>query len=117
MGAESIDKIVSKEAIQQLLDLGKQLEELEGTFEDLILTVDKYSKELNKATGYRDVANGINNLNDATGKLHSTNVKVLDIEREIKSNSEKMVKVIKNEAELWDKVDSALIKVTKDILA
>ena len=115
MAAESINEIVSKEAIEQLLNLGKELKAVKEEFADLIETVFNLQKGLGNAQGYKETVSGINSVNTATENLHNKNVSRLEIERQIKKGADEMVATIMKEKELWEKVGQAMDKTQVDM--
>lgn len=114
MAAESINEIVSKEAIQQLIDLGTELKNVNGIINESIETVYKLGKALNDATGFRETINGINDLNKETNKLHSNNVSRLEIERQIKKSGDEMVATIRSEKEQLQLLNKVLQENTNN---
>ena len=112
MAAESINEVVSPEAISNIKNLYEQLGNLKDMMADLIVSTANYNTELGKATGYKNVSDSLNNLNKETEKLHQKNVEYITVEREFKKESENMANAIMKEKELWDKVGVALNKIT-----
>jgi chromosome segregation ATPase len=111
----SINEVVAQEALDNLKKLGDNLDETEKKMASLIPLVKEFADVMNKTMGLKDTINSINNLNNATENLHNTNVKMLDIEREIKRESKKMASTIMKESELWKKVGDAMGKVQVDM--
>ena len=113
MAAESINTIVSDEALENLKKLEEDLGKAADKMEALIPLVNNFMVAMNKATGIKETISSINNVNTATEELHQTNIKFIDTERKKQKASEEVAKTIQNEADAWNKASNALKGITK----
>ena len=99
MATENINDIVSKEAIQQLIDLGKQLSATKAEMDELIASSLELQKNLSNSSNFKDTAKAASDLNAASEKLNQTNSARLNIERQIKASGDEMVNAVRSEEE------------------
>lgn len=114
MAKESIDTIISQEALEQFLELGKRLDDVYAKMESLIGKVFDLNKAMSAAGGAKDAAEAMNNQNKAAEELNQTNSKRLDIERKISEEGRKMAMAVKDEVAEVNKLQLALTNASKD---
>ena len=110
--AETIDNIISEKAFEQIQRLLEELTKLDEKMVSAIDRVENYRTALQNASGFKDTASGINNLQKSVQGLNKTNSERLNIEREIKAEGEKAAKIVTNEVNAWQEVQKVLNKVT-----
>lgn len=113
MAVENINDIVSEQAIEQLFNLGRQLESAKAKMTDLIEKADKLKNSLNQTSTFRETASGVKDLNDATEKINKTNSERLDLERKIKEDGAKMAQQVKEETNNFEKLAEIMEKYAK----
>ena len=93
MAKESIDTIISQEALEQFLELGKRLDDVYAKMESLIGKVFDLNKAMSAAGSAKDAAEAMNNQNKAAEELNKTNSERLNIERKIKKKDLKRLEI------------------------
>ena len=71
--AETIDNIISEKAFEQIQRLLEELTKLDEKMVSAIDGVEKYRTALQNASGFKDTAIGINNLQKSVQGLNKTN--------------------------------------------
>ena len=67
--AETIDNIISEKAFEQIQRLLEELTKLDEKMVSAIDRVEKYRTALQNASGFKDTANGINNLQKIRSRI------------------------------------------------
>lgn len=113
MAKESIDTIISQEALDQFIELGKRLDEVYLKMEQLIGRVFDLNKAMSSAGGAREAANAMNEQSKAAEELNKTNSERLNVERKIKEEGAKMAQQVKEETNNFEKLAEVMQKHAK----
>lgn len=113
MATESINEIISKEAIDSIIQLSQKLDEVTDKMEGLIGKVSSLNEAMNATSGAKATAEAIGSQAKATEELNKTNSDRLNLEREIKEKGKEMVAALKNEADYLANLDNILAQNIK----
>ena len=95
MAKESIDTIISQEALEQFIELGRRLDNVYVKMESLIGKVFDLNKAMSGASGVKEAAQAMNEQSKAADELNKTNSERLNVERKIKEEGAKMAQQVK----------------------
>ena len=73
MAKESIDTIISQEALDQFIELGRRLDNVYAKMESLIGKVFDLNKAMSVASGVKEAANAMNEQSKVVDELNKTN--------------------------------------------
>lgn len=113
MAEEKITEIISQEAFDQVKQLGEELDVLNSKMAESIKTSVELRKTVSSATTYKEMASAMSQVNDAATQFVKTSSDRLNVERQIKAEGEKMVKVLEEEDRQLFTALNALDKVRK----
>lgn len=113
MAEEKITEIISQEAFDQVKQLGEELDVLNSKMAESIKTSVELRKTVSSATTYKEMASAMSQVNDAATQFVKTSSDRLNVERQIKAEGEKMVKVLEEEDKQLFTALNALDKVRK----
>lgn len=113
MAKESIDTIISQEALDQFIELGKRLDEVYLKMDQLIGRVFDLNKAMSSAGGAREAANAMNEQSKAAEELNKTNSERLNVERKIKEEGAKMAQQVKDTTDNYQKLSEVMAKYAK----
>ena len=113
MAKESIDTIISQEALEQFIELGRRLDNVYVKMESLIGKVFDLNKAMSVASGAKEVAQSMNEQAKAADELNKTNSERLNIERKIKEEGAKMAQQVKEETDNFEKLAEVMEKHAK----
>jgi len=114
MATENINNIISPEALKQLDDLITKLAKSKEAMEELIISTNNYQKALSSSSNVKEITANVTKLNQESEKLNQTNSERLNIERQIKTEAEKMVASIQNEKEAMQNLNKVLEQNTNN---
>lgn len=97
MAEEKITEIISQEAFDQVKQLGEELDVLNSKMAESIKTSVELRKTVSSATTYKEMASAMSQVNNAATQYVKTSSDRLNVERQIKAEGEKMVKVLEGE--------------------
>ena len=113
MAKESIDTIISQEALEQFIELGRRLDNVYVKMESLIGKVFDLNKAMSGASGAKEAAQAINEQSKAADELNKTNSERLNVERKIKEEGAKMAQQVKEETNNFEKLAAVMEKYAK----
>lgn len=113
MAEEKITEIISQEAFDQVKQLGEELDVLNSKMAESIKTSVELRKTVSSATTYKEMASAMSQVNTAATQYVKTSSDRLNVERQIKAEGEKMVKVLEEEDRQLFTALNALDKVRK----
>ncbi|HPX59125.1 MAG TPA: hypothetical protein PLL02_01695, partial [Bacteroidales bacterium] len=113
MAKESIDTIISQEALEQFIELGRRLDDVYVKMESLIGKVFDLNKAMSVASGVKEAANAMNEQSKAVDELNKTNSERLNVERKIKEEGAKMAQQVKDTTDNYAKLSEVLAKHAK----
>ena len=124
MATESINEIVSKEAIDQILNLGTQLETTKSKMTDLLTETERLKKELQTSNSFKEAATGAKTLYETTERLNQTNKNSSVLQDKLMKERQKLSDLNKKDAEekaklnlMYQKQNQALKQNTREALA
>lgn len=113
MAEERINDIIAQEAFDQLKQLSADLSESNTKMSELIKTCGELRKSVSEAVDYKGMASAMSQVNNAATQYVKTSSDRLNVERQIKAEGEKMVKVLEEEDKQLFTALNALDKVRK----
>lgn len=113
MAKESIDTIISQEALEQFIELGRRLDNVYVKMESLIGKVFDLNKAMSMASGAKEAAQAMNEQSKAADELNKTNSERLNMERKIKEEGAKMAQQVKEETDNFEKLAEVMEKHAK----
>ena len=113
MAEERINDIIAPEAFDQLKQLSADLSESNTKMSELIKTCGELRKSVSEAVDYKGMASAMSQVNNAATQYVKTSSDRLNVERQIKAEGEKMVKVLEEEDKQLFTALNALDKVRK----
>lgn len=113
MAEERINDIIAQEAFDQLKQLSADLSESNTRMSELIKTCGELRKSVSEAVDYKGMASAMSQVNTAATQYVKTSSDRLNVERQIKAEGEKMVKVLEEEYKQLFTALNALDKVRK----
>ena len=113
MAKESIDTIISQEALEQFIELGRRLDNAYVKMESLIGKVFDLNKAMSVASGAKEAAQAMNEQSKAADELNKTNSERLNVERKIKEEGAKMAQQVKEETNNFEKLAEVMEKHAK----
>lgn len=113
MAEERINDIIAQEAFDQLKQLSAGLSESNTKMSELIKTCGELRKSVSEAVDYKGMASAMSQVNNAATQYVKTSSDRLNVERQIKAEGEKMVKVLEEEDKQLFTALNALDKVRK----
>ena len=113
MAEERIDDIISQEAFEQVRKLAQELVALNEVMSGTIREAQGLKDAMSQATSFKETVSVMNQANGVVEQYVKTSSERLNVERQIKAEGEKMVKVLQDEEMQLDKAIIAMNRKRK----
>ena len=97
MAEERINEIIAQEAFEQVKRLSDDLTELQNVMAGMIRTCTDLRQGVSQAVGYKEFGEAVGKVNNMATQYVKTASDRLNVERQIKAEGDKMVKILEQE--------------------